>query len=58
MDPEGVNLISRRDVIRNLAIAVGGSSLLGATGGSVALDALTPAAAPLASGKIRACIPN
>ena len=47
MDREGAIPISRRDVIRNLVIAVGGSSLLGASGGSVALDALTPSAAPL-----------
>jgi len=39
-------LISRRDVVRNLVITVGGSSLLSACGGQVTLEALTPDASP------------
>jgi hypothetical protein len=39
-------MISRRDVIRNLVISVGGTSLLSACGGRVTLDTLTPAATP------------
>ncbi len=35
-------MISRRDVIRNLVISVGGSSLLSACGGHVTLDTLAP----------------
>jgi hypothetical protein len=39
-------MISRRHVIRNLVISVGGSSLLSACGGRVTLDTLAPGAAP------------
>lgn len=39
-------MISRRDVIRNLVISVGGSSLLSACGGRVTLDTLAPDAGP------------
>lgn len=35
-------MISRREVIRNLVISVGGSSLLSACGGRVSLDTLAP----------------
>lgn len=35
-------MISRRDVIKHLVVSVGGSTLLGACGGRVALDTLTP----------------
>lgn len=40
--PEGSRMISRRDVIRNLVISLGGSSLLSACGGRVTLQALAP----------------
>jgi hypothetical protein len=39
-------MISRRDLIRNLVISVGGSSLLSACGGRVTLDPLSPGAPP------------
>lgn len=39
---DGPTVISRRDVIRNLVITVGGASALSAFGGQVPLDALTP----------------
>ncbi|MGD8279237.1 MAG: gluconate 2-dehydrogenase subunit 3 family protein [Gemmatimonadota bacterium] len=39
-------MISRRDVIRNLVITVGGSSLLSACGGRVTLDTLAPGPTP------------
>ena len=39
-------MISRRDVIRNLVVTVGGSSLLSACGGQVMLEALAPGVGP------------
>jgi hypothetical protein len=39
-------MISRRDVIRNLVISVGGSSLLSACGGRVTLETLAPGSSP------------
>ena len=39
-------MISRREVIRNLVISVGGSSLLSACGGRVTLDTLAPSPSP------------
>lgn len=39
-------MISRRELIRNLVITVGGSSLLSACGGRVTLDTVAPGTAP------------
>lgn len=39
-------MITRRDVIKNLVISVGGTSLLAACGGRVPLETLTPGASP------------
>lgn len=39
-------MISRRDVIKHMVVTVGGSTLLGACGGRVALDTLAPTERP------------